>query len=61
MVGYLVHLPKVPHIFPVKEAQVEKDHYPLKCLSCLSRYQVLISPVNIVYISLMLILSLGSL
>ena len=28
LVGYLVHLPKVPPIFPVKEAQVEKDHYP---------------------------------
>ena len=27
-VGYLVHLPKVPQIFLVKEAQVEKDHYP---------------------------------
>ena len=28
LVGYLVHLPKVLQIFPVKEAQVEKDHYP---------------------------------
>ena len=28
LVGYLVHLPKVPHLFPVKEAQVGKDHYP---------------------------------
>ena len=28
LVGYLVHLPKVPQIFLVKEAQVEKDHYP---------------------------------
>ena len=25
---YSVHLPKVPQIFLVKEAQVEKDHYP---------------------------------
>ena len=25
---YLVHLSKVPQIFPVKEARVEKDHYP---------------------------------
>ena len=28
LVGYLVHLPKVPQIFLVKEAQVEKDHCP---------------------------------
>ena len=28
LVGYLVHLSEVPQIFPVKEAQVEKDHYP---------------------------------
>ena len=28
LVGYLVHLPKIPQIFLVKEAQVEKDHYP---------------------------------
>ena len=46
LVGYSVHLPKVPQIFPVKEAHVEKDHNPLKSLSCLSHYQVLISPVN---------------
>ena len=26
--GYLAHLPKVPQMFPVKEVQVEKDHYP---------------------------------
>ena len=28
LVGYLVHLPRVPQVFPVREAQVEKDHYP---------------------------------
>ena len=28
LVVYLVLLPKVPQIFPVKKAQVEKDHYP---------------------------------
>ena len=28
LVEYLVHLPNVPQIFPVKEAQVEEDHYP---------------------------------
>ena len=46
LVGYLVHLPKVPQIFSMKEAQVEKDHCPLECLSCLSHCQVLTSPVN---------------
>ena len=46
LVGYLVHPPKVPWVFPVKEAQVEKYHYPQECLSCLSHYQVLTSPVN---------------
>ena len=28
LVGYLVHLPRVPQVCPVKEAQVEKDHSP---------------------------------
>ena len=28
LVGYLIHLPEVPQVCLVKEAQVEKDHSP---------------------------------
>ena len=45
LVGYLVPS-KGSSDISRKEAQVEKDHYPKECLSCLSHYQVLISPVN---------------
>ena len=28
LVGYLIHLPRVPQVCLVKEAQIEKDHSP---------------------------------
>ena len=46
LVGYLIHLPKVPQVCPAREAQVEKDHFYYECLSCSPHYQILISPRN---------------